>query len=104
MKNILYIDTSDSLVTLVRLTAMGQTAELKESSKIRRSQSVLVLVEKLLRASNLTIQDITQIEVFAGPGSFTGLRVGVSVANTLATLLEIPINGKINSPVVPIYA
>lgn len=104
MNTTLYIDTSDSLVTLVRLTSNGKTTELKEASKIRRSQSVLVLVEKLLKASSLTIHDITQIEVFAGPGSFTGLRVGVSVANTLATLLEIPINGKLNSPVVPIYA
>lgn len=37
---------------------------------------------------------LTQIKVETGPGSFTGLRVGVAVANALAYSLNIPVNGK----------
>jgi tRNA threonylcarbamoyladenosine biosynthesis protein TsaB len=40
------------------------------------------------------MDQIKEIEVNLGPGSFTGLRVGVSVANALAWTLKVPVNGK----------
>jgi len=39
-----------------------------------------------------TIKDIKEIKINSGPGSFTGLRVGVTVANMLGFLLDIPVN------------
>jgi tRNA threonylcarbamoyladenosine biosynthesis protein TsaB len=47
-----------------------------------------------LRKNNFEVKDIKEIEVNTGPGSFTGLRVGISVANTLGFVLKIPVNGK----------
>lgn len=49
--------------------------------------------ELLLAASNVQKTDLTGIVVFKGPGSFTGLRIGITVANTLAYSLQIPIVG-----------
>lgn len=55
------------------------------------SDTLLVKIEALLEKEDITLQDLTAIVVFAGPGSFTGLRIGISVANTLAYSLQLPI-------------
>lgn len=86
----LYIDTSNREKTIVRL---GEV-ELSKNSQILHSQVVLPMIEELLKKGNKKITDITEIEVFVGPGSFTGLRVGVSIANALGYALKIPVNGK----------
>ena len=48
----------------------------------------------MLQKNNLEINQITEIKINKGPGSFTGLRVGVAIANSLGFLLKIPVNGK----------
>lgn len=48
---------------------------------------------ELLKEQNKTFQDLDGIVCFKGPGSFTGLRIGLTVANTLATELNVPIVG-----------
>jgi tRNA threonylcarbamoyladenosine biosynthesis protein TsaB len=48
-------------------------------------------VATILEASNKRLEDLSGIIGFAGPGSFTGLRIGLTVANTLAYSLEKPI-------------
>ena len=52
------------------------------------------LIEKLLKKHGLEYKDLKRIGVETGPGSFTGLKVGVSVANALGFSLGIPVNGK----------
>ena len=71
-----------------------------------KSQKLLPFLMECLQKQNLILQDITAIEVAIGPGSFTGLRVGVCVANTLGWVLGVPVNGKMvekDGPVTPIY-
>lgn len=48
-------------------------------------------ISKLLRENNLELTDVSGVAVFQGPGSFTGLRIGISVANALADSLGVPI-------------
>jgi tRNA threonylcarbamoyladenosine biosynthesis protein TsaB len=48
-------------------------------------------ISELLAKQGKTIQDLRGIAAFQGPGSFTGLRIGLTVANTLAYSLSIPI-------------
>lgn len=48
-------------------------------------------IAELLKSQNHKLQDIQGIVGFAGPGSFTGLRIGLTVANALAKGLSIPI-------------
>jgi tRNA threonylcarbamoyladenosine biosynthesis protein TsaB len=50
-------------------------------------------IEALLNSNNMVWNDITALIVYKGPGSFTGLRIGISVANTIAYAQSIPIIG-----------
>jgi tRNA threonylcarbamoyl adenosine modification protein YeaZ len=67
------------------------------------SQVLLPMIVKILKKNKLSFNDLTGIEVNPGPGSFTGTRVGVSVANALGYALNLPVNGKRGKIVVPIY-
>lgn len=58
------------------------------------SQTIHQKIDKLLSAQGRTLSNLSKLEgivVFEGPGSFTGLRIGLSVANALASGLSIPI-------------
>lgn len=57
------------------------------------SVTVHQVIEEQLRAINKAWRDIEGIVCFEGPGSFTGLRIGVTVANTLAYALKVPLVG-----------
>jgi tRNA A37 threonylcarbamoyladenosine modification protein TsaB len=101
MRVIISIDTSDNKLVKVGLTIDpdllgidGKEYLLEQVPDHRKAQVVLPLTLKLLEEHKLELKDITEIQVNEGPGSFTGLRVGVAIANTLGYLLNIPINGK----------
>jgi tRNA threonylcarbamoyladenosine biosynthesis protein TsaB len=87
------IDTSSNQEIRVALMIDGQKDEIKESIGKQKSQVVLVMIQELLKKHELEFSAVTGVEVVLGPGSFTGLRVGVAIANTLGTILQIPING-----------
>jgi tRNA threonylcarbamoyladenosine biosynthesis protein TsaB len=57
------------------------------------SLTLLQKITDLLASKGKTIHDLEGIVGFAGPGSFTGLRIGLTVANTLAYSLHIPVVG-----------
>lgn len=91
---ILFIDTSNNQKSVVRLQISDTKEIIKESSETLGSQALLGLIEEVLKESKTKKEDLTGIKVNTGPGSFTGLRVGVSVANALGFSLNIPVNGK----------
>jgi tRNA threonylcarbamoyladenosine biosynthesis protein TsaB len=93
MKKILSINTGDQDKAEVTLR-IGKSKFSKKAKRKLRSQVVLTLIDKLLRENNIKISEISEIEVYEGPGSFTGLRVGIAIANTIAQALDIKINGK----------
>ncbi len=91
---VIRIDTTAQKTVEVILKDQGVViASLVEENEFG-SQVILPLIERLLKENNLDFKDLVGIEVATGPGSFTGLRVGVSVANALGFSLGIPINGK----------
>lgn len=55
------------------------------------AETIHLKISELLESQNRTLSDLKGIVVFKGPGSFTGLRIGLSVANALAYSLDIPI-------------
>jgi tRNA threonylcarbamoyladenosine biosynthesis protein TsaB len=62
------------------------------------------MLTEMLAAQSLSLDDLKEIEVHPGPGSYTGLRVGFTIANALGYLLGIPVNGKtMADPAVPVY-
>lgn len=92
--NIIYIDTTDNTKVVVGLTVGQKTETVERPLDTRKAQVVLPLIQELLKKHNLQMADIESIEVNPGPGSFTGVRVGVSIANALGFALGIPVNGK----------
>lgn len=102
MEKILIIDTTDSSITTVGLEINGKKFFLKERTGDLKSQNLLPLINKILKKNKVSLKDLTGIKVNTGPGSFTGLRVGVSVANALAWVLGILVNGK-KKTVEPVY-
>lgn len=57
------------------------------------SETLLATIDQLLKDSNVKLSDLKGVMVIKGPGSFTGLRVGIAVANQFAHQLNIPIIG-----------
>ena len=86
----LFIDTSDREKIIVGIDEKRFESKAKEQS----SQRLLPFINEVLEKEGTSINQITEIEVNTGPGSFTGLRVGVSVANAFGWALDIPVNGK----------
>jgi len=86
----LYIDTTDSLKTIIRINDI----QFVQKYSSPREQNILLFIDSVLKENNANLNDIASIEVNPGPGSFTGTRVGVAIANTLAQSLNIPINGE----------
>lgn len=94
MKYEIIIDTSDNKRVKVGLSVDGKEDTLEQESTTWKSQAVLPLIDKLLKKYGIRLQDVTHIQVNEGPGSFTGLRVGAAIANTLGVWLGIPVNNK----------
>ena len=86
----LYIDTSDNQKTIVGL----DDKRLEKPTRKDKSQPALLLINQILKKNKKKISEITEIEVNLGPGSFTGLKIGVAIANTLGFALDIPVNGQ----------
>jgi tRNA threonylcarbamoyladenosine biosynthesis protein TsaB len=90
----LIIDTTNNEEIVVGFAVDGRKDIRQTIRPLKKSQIVLPLIESLLETHQKTLADITAITVNPGPGSFTGIRVGLSIANTLAVLYAVPVNGK----------
>lgn len=89
---ILLIDTSTPVCKTVWVTN-GHTDKREWEAGRELADSLLKYLRTELASRGLIWSDITGIGVFQGPGSFTGLRIGHTVMNTLAESLHIPIVG-----------
>ena len=58
------------------------------------AKNILTYIDEVLADAEITYGDIDGLGVFRGPGSFTGLRIGLTVANTIATSQSLPIVGE----------
>lgn len=106
LKVTIVIDSSGSEAISVALeTNGGKRHELKKPVSQSKAQEVLPMIEKLLIEQKLTLDGVSEIRVNTGPGSYTGLRVGLTVANMLGQLLGIGVNGRpVGEVVFPHYA
>lgn len=87
----LFISTYTNLIT-IGLLKNNKLIDKKEKPSVRtHAEHLLPLIDNILNENNLKPEDINEIKVINGPGSFTGVRLGVTVAKTLAYTLNIPI-------------
>lgn len=90
---ILLVDTSTGICQ-VTLMNDGQRHEASWQANRELAQGLLGFLESSVQEQGKTLQDVSAIGVYKGPGSFTGLRIGLSVCNTMADALHIPIVGE----------
>lgn len=89
--NILAFDTSTSYESIA-LSHNGQIiADVTLNAKRTHSERLLPTVENLLAQTDMKLENISGIAVSIGPGSFTGLRIGLSTAKGLCFGLKIPL-------------
>ena len=92
MNYVLAIDTS-GLETRVGLSRSGTVTEKHCTEPKRASQQLLCLAEQALAEAEVRISQVDGIGVVIGPGSFTGLRIGIAVAQGLSISHGIPLVG-----------
>lgn len=84
---------SATKVCSVALAKNGETIGIKEELGVQyiHSEKLTVFIKELMKESGYTLQDLDAICVSKGPGSYTGLRIGVSSAKGLCYALKIPL-------------
>lgn len=87
----LYIDTSSNYLYSGIVSENSILREIKREYQKDLSKEALPKIIELFEKTNLTPKDIDKIIVVTGPGSFTGIRIGVTIAKTIAWSLNIPI-------------
>ena len=93
--NLLVLDTSTSrsALGLAAGDSPAQVGPLEADPGGRHGQGLIPDIQALLVASGLTIRDLDAVAVGAGPGSYTGLRIGLMAAKTFAYAESIPLVG-----------
>jgi tRNA threonylcarbamoyladenosine biosynthesis protein TsaB len=90
-QRLLCLDTSTQTARVALVDGTGEPLARAEATAERHSAHVLKLCDDVLRATGLTPAGLDAIACGAGPGSFTGLRVGLSVAKGLALATGTPL-------------
>ncbi len=114
---ILFLNTTKDLCQIKLFNTNGSLIdEYEYNGAGNLSEDLLKKINSLLQKNKMSIKDLSTIAVCPGPGSYTGTRIGVTVANAMAISLNIPVvkasktippkitakNGFL-SPVMPIY-
>ena len=88
---ILFIDTHDELITIALKNNENLYIKTQES-EYSHSVYTMPMIEEIFKENNLNIKELKKIIVVNGPGSFTGIRIGLSIAKTMAYALNLKIN------------
>jgi tRNA threonylcarbamoyladenosine biosynthesis protein TsaB len=90
---ILAIDTSSKALTVALLRGAECLAEDGMTAERNHSIYLLPVIQRMLASCDVTVEQLQAIAVGRGPGSYTGVRIGVTVAKTMAWSLQIPLIG-----------
>ena len=90
---ILAFETSAKACSVALHDGQKLLGESYQNTGLTHSQTLMVMAEDLLKSCGKTAADVTHLAVAAGPGSFTGVRIGVSAAKGFAWGAELPVYG-----------
>ena len=91
--SILSIDTSLKNTSINIISGNDSTNKILLSDKPNHFEVLLPLLNDAIKELEINLEDISQIRVNTGPGNLMSLRIGITVANVLASNLHIPIYG-----------
>src|SRR5699024_5822129 len=89
--NMLAIDTSTQTMGVALMKNEKIVAETTLLNKIDHSSHVMAAIHELIFHAKRKAEELGEIVVTEGPGSYTGTRIGITTAKTLAWALDIPI-------------
>ena len=92
MSIILNIETSSTNCS-VSVSEEGRLIDFVEQNfeQYSHSKSLHVFIDKLFKKIEISLGDLTAVSISEGPGSYTGLRIGVSAAKGICFALDIPL-------------
>lgn len=88
---VLVLESSGLVASVAIVTEEAVLAEYTVNYKKTHSQTLLPMLDEIVRMVNLDLADVDAVAVSAGPGSFTGLRIGSATAKGLGLALDKPI-------------
>lgn len=91
--SILAIDTATQVSSVAVASADKLSAELTMQAKLTHSETLMPHIKEVLRMAGVQKEKLDGIAVSIGPGSFTGLRIGLAAAKAMAYALQLPIVG-----------
>lgn len=89
--NLLAFETSGKAASVAVMKEGRIVGELTVSTRLNHSEKLMPMIDELLKKTEMSIGDMDYVAVSAGPGSFTGLRIGISTAKGLALALDVPV-------------
>jgi tRNA threonylcarbamoyladenosine biosynthesis protein TsaB len=90
---ILTIKTDQPIAELSLICDSEQIDDYSWQAHRALATTILTKINELLETNDTSFNDLTGLVVYKGPGSFTGLRIGATVANTPAYSLDMPVVG-----------
>lgn len=90
---ILCIDTSSTLCSVAILEDTNLIKKIELNTGLTHSETLMPNIQKIFEECNMSLKDISLIVCDIGPGSFTGIRIGVATAKAFSDSLNIPCIG-----------
>lgn len=90
---ILSMDTSSDVCSVALLEDDRIIDEIHNESEREHSQSLMPMIKELLEKNNITLDDIDLVASGIGPGSFTGIRIGIATTKAFSDAKNIPVVG-----------
>ena len=91
--SILAIDTATQVSSVAVADENRLLAELTMQARLTHSETLMPHIQQVLRMASMPKEQLDGIAVSIGPGSFTGLRIGLAAAKAMAYALDLPIVG-----------
>ena len=91
--NILALETTGKYGSAAVINSAGEVFCSGSANEMNHLRDVITISDEAITAAGITKKDITHVAASIGPGSFTGIRIGVTTARTLGQALDIPCIG-----------
>ena len=90
---ILAIDSTHTLCSAAFFDGRNTVSEIVEEREHGQAERLIPMIQEVLKKANVGFQDINAVAVTTGPGSFTGVRVGLAAADGIALAAGLPMIG-----------